>query len=67
VAMAVDVAEDHGGKQVQKMKEMGAKRQENGSVDPHARFHPQFILPCKRQPIRRDALCPYHALRIPRC
>jgi hypothetical protein len=24
------------------------KRQENGSMDPYAQFHPLFILPCKR-------------------
>jgi hypothetical protein len=35
-------------------------------MDPYARFHPLFILPCKRQPIGRGALCPHRVLRIPR-
>jgi hypothetical protein len=44
----------------------GRKRQKNGSMDPYARFHPLFILPCKRQLIGRNASCPHRALRIPR-
>jgi hypothetical protein len=36
-------------------EDRGAKRLENGSMDPYARFHPMFILPCRRQPIGRGA------------
>jgi hypothetical protein len=67
VAMAVDggrwpkvVKEPRGTKD----KGDGSKRQENGSMDLYARFHPLFILPCKRQPIGRGALCPHHTLLI---
>jgi hypothetical protein len=36
-------------------------------MDPYARFHPMFILPCKQQPIGHDTSCPHRALCIPRC
>jgi hypothetical protein len=45
----------------------GLKGQEDGSMDSYARFHPLFILPSKRQPIRRGASCPHRVLCIPRC
>jgi hypothetical protein len=44
----------------------GRKRQEEGSMDPYAQFHPLFILSSKRQPIERGALCPHRVLRIPK-
>jgi hypothetical protein len=35
-------------------------------MDPYGGFHPLFILPCKRQPIRRDAWCQHCALTLPK-
>jgi hypothetical protein len=35
-------------------------------MNPYARFHPLFSLPCKRQPIGRDTSCPHHVLIISR-
>jgi hypothetical protein len=65
-AMAVDGGRRSWRKTSAKDEGDGRKRQENGSMDPYARFHPLFILPCKWQPIERGASCPHRALRIPR-
>jgi hypothetical protein len=65
-AMAVDGGRRSLRKTSAKGEGDGRKRQENGSIDPYARFHPLLILPSKRQPIGRSASCPYHALHIPK-
>jgi hypothetical protein len=49
----------------QEAKEMGARWQENRSVDLCGRFGPLFILPGKRQPIGRGAWCPHLTLNLP--
>jgi hypothetical protein len=62
--MAVD-----GGRKLrrkQEAKEMGARWQENGSVDPYGGLLPLSILPGKRQPIGRDAWCPHLVLNLSR-
>jgi hypothetical protein len=65
-AMAVDGGRRSWRKTSAKDEGDGRKRQENGSMDSYAWFHPLFILPSKRQPIGHGASCPHHALRIPR-
>jgi hypothetical protein len=60
--MAVDGGRRSRSKTSAKDKGDGRKRPENGGMDPYARFHPPFILPCKRQPIGHGASCPHHAL-----
>jgi hypothetical protein len=66
-AMAVDGGRRSWRKTDAENKGDGHKGQEDGSMDPYARFHPLFILPSKRQHIRRGASCPHCVLCIPRC
>jgi hypothetical protein len=67
VAMAVDGDRRSQGKTGVEDKGDGRKRQENGNMDPYARFQLLFILPSKRQPIGHGASCPRRVLCIPRC